>query len=640
MSKGPQARKLDIHDYHTAVVLGELMHGLHADPTLWQAGPQVRSIKKLAREELKARRKAGALMPISETAYEEEVERITRSKTADEIRRLKADGYIRIPGNLSRRTPLRGKWVRRDIVEELQRIHNTPQQIRKHGEVFNRLHTIWKRFHSVDNPATHVTNVITNMVTGEVSGVLPMHDPRTWSVMRSSFGELVGWLRNGQPSADIDAALKLGMLQGDLQGMAEFSRVSSILAQSRQMSGSPTGLAKLFGKLQHEAGKAAGATQTIYQFEEQLFKLATFKRAIKNGATPEEAVKLAEKWFFDYSDVSPLVDDLRSKWWGIPFITWSVKMAPRAVELAADHPIKLMAGLGALTMISQGGIFPNTADEDLPWWIKFTPGAEEGRAMVNSVLPKTPPDSQRPKFQRSRFPGDVNAVNVGSDETPNLLSIGKYMPVPFMQAREPGQSTGNAIASGIRRSFEGPIARGLSEMVGNRHLDMQGFRQPIMDENSSLIGQAMEFGLHQAKDFLPPLAPGGNAWNAITAQEPWRKKALEEFPADPDMQPRDIFSRIAHGAGGLNTTGPMSQPRRTDNHFQSMDQEMDRAEAGLGIPSPLLPKFLEDEPLLVGYEKAIQQAMEAGDQEKVARLEAKRQAALAGVMARYSNVPQ
>jgi hypothetical protein len=586
---GPQARHYNIHDYHTKVVLGELMHAVASDATLWKDGPQRKSVRKLAREELKARRRAGALLPTTLQAYEDEIERLTRTKTASEIRALREAGYERISNKMAARTPLRGKWVRKDVIDELQRIQDTPKRIREYGRTFQRLHTLWKRFHTVDNPATHVTNVISNMVTGEVSGVLPMHAPSTWKHMNRAFRELNDWLRDDKVSPDIDMALKLGMLQGDLQGMQEFTRIESVLKWGTKGVNSPSKLAELFGAAGRNLRKVGNTTQGIYQFEEQLFKLATFKRAISKGSTPEEAVKLAEKWFFDYSDVSPLIDDLRTQWWGIPFITWSAKMFPRMTELAADNPIKVIGALGTLTAISQVGIMSNTKDEDLPWWLRFTPGAEEGRAVG-----VTPQDAMRPKHLRSRFPGDVPAVNIGSNESPNLLNIGKYMPTPFMQPNQPGDFAGGPVsdvvnfgarmAGGVMHDLGGPLMRGLAELGGNRHWGPSGLQgSPITEEGAPPLVSTGQFLKHQAQDFMPPLAPGGNNFNAIFGTEPWRKKMLEADPENPEAQPKGIGERILHGLGGLSTTGPMSDVRMEQNLNENVSREIKHATYMTGL---------------------------------------------------------
>jgi hypothetical protein len=616
MSTGPQNRHLNIHDYHTDVVVGELMHGIHADPSLWQDGPMKKSIRKLAREELKAKRKAGAavfLGNIPAEGFEAEIERITRSKTADEIRRLRAEGYERVPNALARRTPLRGKWVRKDIIDEIQRVYDTPKRIKKYGETFQRLHTIWKRFHTVDNPATHVTNVVSNMVTGEMSGVLPLHDPRTWKHMNHAYRELTDWLSGKKVSADVQQALDLGMLQGDLQGINEFSRVQSVLAQARRVN-SPSKLAKTFGEIGKAVGSVGHATQTVYQFEEQLFKFATYKRAISRGSTPEEAVKLAEKWFFDYSDVSPLIEDLRTQWWGIPFITWSAKMFPRMVELAADHPIKAMAALGALTAVSQAGIMPNVKDEDLPWWMRYTPGLEEGRAFVNSH--RTPSEKVVPKHLRRRFPGDVPTVNVGTTEEPNLLNIGKYMPLPFLQAREPGESYVGSTLKGVAHDLGGPLMRGLAELGGGRHYGPSGMKgSPIVDQHAPLPTRAGQFLKHQVSDFLPPLAPGGSSFNTAFGTEPWRREALERDPENPDYKPRPAGQRIMHALSGLATTGELSEERMTKQLDDNVKLEIKRATYGL--------------------EQEIEKAAIRGDEARAEQLGAQYESIVEEILAKY-----
>ena len=57
---------------------------------------------------------------------------------------------------------------------------------------------------------------------------------------------------------------------------------------------------------------------------------------------PEQAAKSAEKWLFNYGKVSQFIDDVRNLPLGIPFVTFTAKALPRAVESLVMDPTRIL----------------------------------------------------------------------------------------------------------------------------------------------------------------------------------------------------------------------------------------------------------------------------------------------------------
>ena len=79
----------------------------------------------------------------------------------------------------------------------------------------------------------------------------------------------------------------------------------------------------------------------IYQHEESVAKLVAFKEMLARGLSDEEAWKAAESATFNYAQVTPFVRKMREAIWGYPFLTFSIKATPIALETAVTHPQRI-----------------------------------------------------------------------------------------------------------------------------------------------------------------------------------------------------------------------------------------------------------------------------------------------------------
>ena len=103
-----------------------------------------------------------------------------------------------------------------------------------------------------------------------------------------------------------------------------------------------SGEAKQFLKgLGGTGAKVKNKLADLYQGEENIAKMAAFIFERKRGLGIEEAWKLAESATFNYAQVTPFIRKLRTSLFGMPFITFSIKSAPIAVETALKHPARI-----------------------------------------------------------------------------------------------------------------------------------------------------------------------------------------------------------------------------------------------------------------------------------------------------------
>lgn len=169
------------------------------------------------------------------------------------------------------------------------------------------------------NPATHVRNVLSNQVLNWWKlGMNPL-DPRVISSNATALGEIAR--KGGKWMAE---AKTVGY---DLNTMAA-NEINNILL-------GPGGLGGKWRTFVEKMG-------SIYQGEENFAKLSAFifNRQHK-GLDIEDAWKAAESATFNYSQVTPFIRKLRESIFGFPFITFTYKATPIAIETALKHPIRI-----------------------------------------------------------------------------------------------------------------------------------------------------------------------------------------------------------------------------------------------------------------------------------------------------------
>jgi len=110
----------------------------------------------------------------------------------------------------------------------------------------------------------------------------------------------------------------------------------------------------------------------IYQGEEKIAKIVAFKEMLRRGMTDEDAWKAAVSATFDYAAVTPFIRKLRTSLFGFPFITFTTKATPVAVETILKHPGRISAFGKIRTAIENQSDIHLTAREKAaePSWVR------------------------------------------------------------------------------------------------------------------------------------------------------------------------------------------------------------------------------------------------------------------------------
>ena len=184
------------------------------------------------------------------------------------------------------------------------------------------------------SPVTHMNNIMSNFMLMDMADV--------------SMTDLVDGIRAmvGK-SSDFEEAQKNGAFGSDMIAQEMRENILKPLLKEIQAQGQGGGflearigtLGKVLDRVWSFAQKADQKMRDAYQLEDELFRMATYMRERRHGASPEEAARHARDQFLDYDIRAPWVNAARRTI--LPFIAYSYRAAPIIAKSMAHRPWKL-----------------------------------------------------------------------------------------------------------------------------------------------------------------------------------------------------------------------------------------------------------------------------------------------------------
>lgn len=214
-----------------------------------------------------------------------------------------------------------GKYVPRDVWLELKAWQDVSKA--SHYMMNKWFMTPWKTMKVVLRPATHVRNTVSNMILNDLGG-LPFYRWDRYAQALSEMkdkGRYYREFRNLTGSGGTFTANDVAQLSDGLRlGAGTFDRM-----------------------LMH-FDKLVQKPRSLYNAEEQFFKLAKFIHNRKAGMDAYEAATDAMKWTFNYGEVTRFTARARAT--AVPFFTWQSKVLPLMAESVKKHPLRLGKWIG------------------------------------------------------------------------------------------------------------------------------------------------------------------------------------------------------------------------------------------------------------------------------------------------------
>jgi hypothetical protein len=218
---------------------------------------------------------------------------------------------------------LSGQYVPENLVRYVNDWTKMPGDLAK---IVNAVISVFKTFKVPMDPSAASRNIINNIITAYLNDV-PIQNPVVLAKGISSFVS----------GDNIYKSLRDNGLYNNTYSSEELQRLSFIAEDPEN----------IWGKMLENVLKVYNVPGKAYGVVEDIFKTAAARYAIDNGASILQAIKLADKCFYDYSQVSKIVEVVRK--FPLPFITWTAKTLPRLIETAVRRPEKLIIILGIIT---------------------------------------------------------------------------------------------------------------------------------------------------------------------------------------------------------------------------------------------------------------------------------------------------
>ncbi len=219
-------------------------------------------------------------------------------------------------------------YVHPEILEDLTR---AIEIMGKSEKYWNKTLGAWKFGKVVLSPKTHSRNLMSNSVLAHLGG-FPMYEQPLF--LSRGAKQMRG---KGQywKDATEDGLLGTSWTEHELSSL--FSDVES------QLSGIKAGsLPEKLGKIGIVWGKSKKVMKKasdLYQAEEEWFKLSKYIHNIERRGMDRKAASAdAEKWLFNYRKIPKAQQKYRTKWYGAPFATFTMKALPRIAEAAVKTP--------------------------------------------------------------------------------------------------------------------------------------------------------------------------------------------------------------------------------------------------------------------------------------------------------------
>lgn len=426
------------------------------------------------------------------------------------------EGFEKLPEGIARGA-LSGKYVPKNIFDYLTEIQQSKSNIEKG---WNKVIGEFKFNKVILNPATHARNILSNRILNWWKlGLGP------WRVDIDA--EVIKQMTKGGKYIDEAKSVGYGM-----DTFAANELRNNLLSEK----------GGLLGKISNLRNKLSD----FYQGEENYAKLSAFIFNRKKGISIEEAWKAAESATFNYAQVSPFVRRLRESIWGYPFITFTAKATPVAIETALKYPRRI-SSIGKIKQaIEQQADIKETEQErkNEPAWVR------------NGFFVKLPMKDEK---GRSAYFDLTYIIPFGD------LVSGQFLEPQIKRETGLPESKAETLIS------KAPLINLIKEI--SRNQDFYGDK--IWQESDSQEKRLGDLFRHITKTFVPPLVsdqlPGGYITKGKQKGERRQKGVVGGVGASEENQQRTLMEEL------LRQVGMKIQPVNGDLQETFMEFEKKKA---------------------------------------------------------------
>lgn len=262
-------------------------------------------------------------------------------------------------------------------------------RIEPFGHAHEKALQFWKKAKTAWSPAVHMNNVMANFVIAdwhdlhatdlaEALKVWAFNKQDGYREIYQRFedsGALGGMFLSNEALRD-EIAKQLESMKAELTGeqeaQGEAGRMAKVMHLVTMAGMVPVKGAKLY----------TGKMEDAYQFEDAIFRLAAFTKAIRYGKSDIEAGRIARHAFLNYDINAPWIQAARHTF--LPFVSFFYRALPMAINTAKSKPWKIVKLMAFYQLVSMLGSMMAGGDDDEER--KLLPKEKQGR--VWGIVPK------------------------------------------------------------------------------------------------------------------------------------------------------------------------------------------------------------------------------------------------------------
>ena len=437
-------------------------------------------------------------------------------------------GFTQIPDN-DRFGALAGKFVRKDIADQVMELAHTPAQV---IQLYDTLLRLWKTGKTVLNPATHARNIIGNLPFAQFAGNNALN-PANWThythAMRTlreggdEYRQLyeTGVLGADYASTELRAALEniVPVVQeddstnpirhlialgnraaqwGKAHSLANVATLGSVGATAGFIAAGPLGALAGAG-IAAAANPIYRAALWAYRLEDDLFKAAAFFKARAMGMTLDQAAQHVRDWFPYYDKPTSTTLKFAGRT-TMPFLSFFREAARISAKAAKERPLSLAATLSIpaiITALSQAALGLDDEDKED---VKAGMRGKGAKLLGMTPLAGVPIFSMLIPWRTSS--GQLQQIDLSST----------HPMADFLANRVENWNNDPWWQAWSRSALANPMLGALYTAATGR--DPFGDRT-LWDSSYSSDEKAKAILGHAWKTAMPPLTPGGTNWTMI-----------------------------------------------------------------------------------------------------------------------------
>ncbi len=261
-----------------------------------------------------------------------------------------------IPGTGGKKTwgALAGNWVRSEIWRDLNQIDQMGRQ-----SFMDTVMRQWKMNKTSRSPVTHMNNIMSNV------WLMDMADVR----LRDLVGGIRSYVKEDADyiEARDNGAFGTGFVSAELKRDVLDPLLDEILKENLVAGqAAPVTMLNAMGKIANGlfgvAQSADRGMRQMYGIEDDIFRMATYKRRRDLGDSSEMAASAAREQFVDYDIRAPWVNSLRRSIF--PFLAYTYRAVPLVARALATKPWKLAKYAILMNALNSLGYLMEPGDED------------------------------------------------------------------------------------------------------------------------------------------------------------------------------------------------------------------------------------------------------------------------------------